>query len=174
MSFLDNRTVTALDIKSEHVRSILKFCDRSRKRFIETVIYINFPEYYSDGTISEELSELIETYKKKYTRIHISKPIYLGWEKRDPIDDKTAILLNVKLGSGASAFVEYLIAKTIVPPAHDATVITPPTLTVNNSSNEKRPEKSSIQDNATYNPQDQISAESLAFMELTEGQFDDE
>ena len=177
MPFLDNRTVTALDIKSEDIQSILAFCGRSRKRFIEAIIYINFPEYYINGTISDKLGELIEKYRKEYTRRLINNPIYLSWEKRDPIDDKTATLLNVKLGSGASAFVEHLITHTLIPRELNSHDIRQPILgnkEVPNKSDAKETTVSpNIQNNTSDSSFNQMSDDNLAFMELTERQFDD-
>ena len=177
MPFLDNRTVTALDIKSEDIQSILAFCGRSRKRFIEAIIYINFPEYYINGTISDKLGELIEKYRKDYTRRLISKPIYLGWEKRDPIDDKTATLLNIKLGSGASDFVEHIMTCTLLSHELSSTDERRPI-----SENRPMPNRNddkvttvspNILDNTANDSLAQISDDSLTFMKLTEGQFDD-
>lgn len=177
MPFLDNRTVTALDIKSEDIQRILAFCGRSRKRFIEAIIYINFPEYYIDGTMNDKLSELIEKYRKDYTRRLISKPIYLGWEKRDPIDDKTATLLNIKLGSGASDFVEHIMTCTLLSHELSSTDERRPI-----SENRPMPNRNddkvttvspNILDNTANDSLAQISDDSLTFMELTEGQFDD-
>lgn len=56
---------------------------------------------------------MIKRCQMKYERKPIDDPLYLNWDKNDPIDMKTATLLNIMLGSGASDFVEILICSSL-------------------------------------------------------------
>lgn len=115
MSYVDNKRATALNIKSERVREYIEFSGKFKKRFIELILVVNFKKYYETGVIDGKLEELVSRFGKQYKRNIVDKPIFISWNKGDDIEDRTVNLLNLKLGSGASEFLEYVIENTLSP-----------------------------------------------------------
>ena len=115
MSYVDNKRATALNIKSARVREYIEFSGKYKKRFIELILMTNFKKYYETGVIDGDLEKLISRFEKKYKRSIVDNPIFISWNKGDTTEDRTVTLLNLKLGSGASEFLEYVIENTFKP-----------------------------------------------------------
>lgn len=172
MPFLDNKTITVLNITYPSVKNILEFCGRSKKKFIETLIYYNFPEYYTDGIICDELDNLIKHFQKKYERKSIDNPLYLNWDKSDPIDMRTATLLNITLGSGAPDFVEILICSSLKTAISADVEIR--SISVESNSKIHNTANLDLKENTTDTVTlETESSEEISFEKITESQFDD-
>lgn len=118
MSYIDNKKVTMLDFKSDIVRDQFKFCGNFKKRYLMLMLKINFPEYYINGSITGELEILVNHFSRKYTKKEVENPIFIGWNRGNDVENKTVTLLNIKLGGGASEFIEYVLENSIVPAWH--------------------------------------------------------
>lgn len=187
MGFVDNKKCTVLDIKKPHIKGYLIYCGNFKKRFIELILKINFPEYYCTGTMDHELKILVDMFKKPYVRREIEDPIIIGWKSGNAEDDKTVKLLNIILGGGASEFLEYVLYNTIIV-AGDVRTLKLGNFEPINEYYTKLKDKNSHRDNATSSTAKQLDNNSKSdnstvtpqngnkssFAASAESQFDDE
>lgn len=113
-NYLYTSTCIVLDESNEteaKCKQLLDTLGKGKKAFLQTTLMYLYPEYFSTGKISEELSSLIEKYHKPFDKDETKPGIFFGWHFFDDLDDRASHdLLNVRLGGGAKDFIVYILS----------------------------------------------------------------
>ena len=115
-STLYSSTCIGLDVANETEAKCKKLLDtlgKGKKAFLRATLMYRYPEYFSSGEISPELSALIDKYKRPFERVESDSPTFFGWHYYDDEADKSAhTLLNVTLKGGAKEFIVYVLSSS--------------------------------------------------------------
>lgn len=112
-----NTTCLCFDLEIEDERicyEIFKKIGRKWKSFLLTVLMLQFPDYYENHIITENLEFFINKYSKDFDKKKSPNPIFIGWHSLEyDADQLTDVLLNEHLRGGAKDFIVMLLKESL-------------------------------------------------------------